>query len=239
MDIRRADINNYLISYKGHGMIEHATSSNSIGHVVNHELRHLAEFESRAKTRNLEIVKEDITLRYQFIDGKIVAVGGKATAVARLKNSDHNQTPNINIITNPSPNSTEGQAINNVSINSIDRLLNKIESALSKIKSRLEGYSETDNGGEESESINKIGLEVKKDKLESKLVELRAKKLEITQKEILGSLTELMGDTLNLLSAIYSLKGGNENRANTDKYSKIEVPDNPMQYTGLILDTMI
>jgi len=52
-------------------------------------------------------------------------------------------------------------------------------------------------------------------------------------------LTELTGDASNLLNAIYALKSGNENRGFSDKYSKIEVPDYPMQYTGLMLDTMV
>ncbi len=220
-------------------MIEHATSSNSIGHVVNHEQRHLGEFERRAEAHNLEVIKEDITIRYQFIDGKIVAVGGKATAIAREKSAGHNQAPQVDLNGGPGSVSTESYAIDSISNNIIDRLVSRVESALAKIKSRLEGLSETDTSGQFERSPNKIELENKKAKLESKLAELKSKRLEITQKEILGGLTELTGDASNLLNAIYALKSGNENRGFSDKYSKIEVPDYPMQYTGLMLDTMV
>lgn len=239
MDIRRTDFNDFLISYKGHGMTEHAASSNSIGHVVNHEQRHLREFENRAKARNLEVIKEDITLRYQFIDGKIMAVGGRATAIAREKSTGDNLELAIDPNGIPDPVSNGSQEVNGISNDMINRLVNRLESALSKIKSRLEGLDETDTLGQFEGSPNKIDLEMKKEKLESKLAELKSRKLEITQKEILGGLTELTDDSSNLLNVIYALKSGNENRGSSDKYSKIEVPDYPMQYTGLILDTMV
>jgi hypothetical protein len=239
MDIRRIDLNSFLISYRGHGMTEHATSSNSIGHVVNHELRHLAEFESRAKARNLDVIKEDITLRYQFIDGKIIAVAGKATMIAREKSAGNNLAPPDYPKGSPDSISAGSQTVEGIPNNMIDRLVKKVESALSKIESRLEAYYETDTSGQLEGSLNKIELEIKKEKLESKLAELKSKRLEITQKEILGGLSELTGDASNLLNAIYALKSGNENSKSSDKYSKIDVPDYPMQYTGLMLDTMI
>jgi hypothetical protein len=239
MNIQRASLNDYLISYKGHGMIEHASKTNSIGHVVNHERRHLAQFESRARARNLDIIKEDISICYKIIDNKIVAVAGKASLIARAQNptqSQITQSDSIDINEPASPMSAESEK---ESINDIDRLVNRIEAALVTINNRLEGLSDNESEKRFDKSADKTRLETKRERLESKLNELKSKKLEITQKEILGGLAELMADASNLIKAIYTAKSGNENQRYSDKYSKIEVPDYPTQYTGLMMDATI
>jgi hypothetical protein len=240
MNIQSADLSSYLISYKGHGMIEHASSSNSIGHVVNHEQRHLAQFENRARFRNQEIISEDINISYKLIDGKIIAVAGKATAVVKDKLSDNQSTSSTSNSQSGPPRTDSADSQKPGVDNRIDQLMNKIEAALSTINNRLEGITQfTKQEPTGDSSADRSRLEIKKQKLEAKMAELKAKKLELTSREILGGLAELVDDSANLLSAIYKLKSGNENRSSTDEYSKIEVPEYSMQYTGLMLNTMI
>jgi hypothetical protein len=93
--------------------------------------------------------------------------------------------------------------------------------------------------GHGDSTIDESCLEIIKQKPDLKMAELKAKKLEMTSREILGGLAEMINDSANILGAIYTLKSGNENRSSSDEYSKIEVPEYSMQYTGLMLDTMI
>jgi len=240
MAIRPADISDYLISYRGHGMIEHATTSNSTGHVINHEQRHIAEFENRTRIRGQKIVREDISISYKFIKGKIVAVGGEATAAAKPE-ADSNSGVQIDSKSAiSSPEFGQSASAPDSATNKIDNLLNKIENALSTIRNRLDDITTADGQDKtEHSALEENRLDSKKQKLESKLAELKSEKFELTQKEILSGLVEMMNDTANLLGAIYAIKTGNENSDSSDNYSKVEVPEYSMKYTGLILDTMI
>jgi len=62
-------------------MIETASSYNAGAHVMNHELRHLHHYQSLAAARNLEVIDSNITVIYQFVDGKLIPVRGQARAV--------------------------------------------------------------------------------------------------------------------------------------------------------------
>ncbi len=69
------------IRYKGHGQLESASPSSSVGHVVLHELRHVHEFHARAEQERRAILHEDVDIQFAFVDGQLVAIAGRATAV--------------------------------------------------------------------------------------------------------------------------------------------------------------
>jgi hypothetical protein len=82
-----------IISYKGHGQIERATKSGSVGHVLLHELRHKLEFEAQARREGKRIVREDIDINFAFRDGTFVAVSGKTTVATAPKKDDVTTAP--------------------------------------------------------------------------------------------------------------------------------------------------
>jgi len=248
MKIDKADISNYFISYQGHGMIEHATSTNSIAHVINHERRHIAQFEDQANFENKEIVSEEITINYQYIDGKIVAVAGRAKAIMRDKAGDDLKTSMVKIQNGPSD--LEGASQMNLPSKQdqqLDQAIQKIEAALTKIQNMLDRIDDG-KGNPDDESAaaaikdvrqNKEALERKRQELSARLNEIRSKKLEKMAKDLLSGIARLMNDSVNLIKAIYSLKSGKEKPDSSDEYAKMEVPDYSLQYTGLLFDTMI
>jgi hypothetical protein len=246
MQVERTDINDYFISYQGHGMIEKATKTNSIAHVINHENRHINEFKDYARFHNKEISQENITINYQFIDGKIVAVAGKATAVLKDKPPDENsvtearQTKTVETPFN-------GESGKNISLDQkLDKISNRIESALAKIDSELSKI-ENSNSTDENALANPISeltpdntaLEAKKSELTTKLNQIKSEKLEKQSENILNDVAQLFADAANIMKAINGLKASNENNKNTDEYNKMNIPDYSTQYTGLLLDTMM
>jgi len=69
-------------------MLEKASKTNSIGHVIAPENRHLSQFRNPARFSGKEIIRENISVRYAFVDDKLVAVADEATAVMRDKPKD-------------------------------------------------------------------------------------------------------------------------------------------------------
>jgi hypothetical protein len=245
MRIEKPDISNYFINYQEHGMIEKATLTDSIAHVINHENRHIDEFEDYARFHNKDIVSENITISYKFIDGKIVAVAGKATALMKEKQPDtksltdtanNESTGNQSLVT-PANNLPENQKI--------DGAINRIESALAKIETEI-GKTENESA-DDNESTNaltqtkpdKALLEAKRRALASKLNKLKSEKMKKTFEELLQGVEQLFEDAANIMKAINGLKAGNENYPTADKNNKVKVPDYSMQYTGLMLDAMM
>lgn len=72
-----------MIDYTGHGVVERATESTSVAHVMAHERAHLAQYQTLARAKGLEVVAEDIDIRLEMRNGVPVAVAGQATATLR------------------------------------------------------------------------------------------------------------------------------------------------------------
>jgi hypothetical protein len=69
------------IDYVGHGMIESASPTTSVGHVALHEGRHLSDFEARARREGRVVLAKDVDIHTELRHGVLVAVSGKATAI--------------------------------------------------------------------------------------------------------------------------------------------------------------
>jgi hypothetical protein len=72
---------NDTIYYIGHGLLEKASSNNSIMHVISHELDHVAEFKSQAIKDHAEIRSLDMKIDYEYRNGKMVAVSGETSVL--------------------------------------------------------------------------------------------------------------------------------------------------------------
>ena len=93
-----------MISYHGHGTIERAAPGQSVAHVMAHERAHIASYRSMAFQRGYDIAEQDIGIRFEMRDGKLVAVAGEATA--RLEKRSE---PDGQAAPTPEPGETESQ----------------------------------------------------------------------------------------------------------------------------------
>lgn len=248
MQVNSPDISDYLVSYKGHGMIEKATLTDSIGHVVAHENRHIQHYRSYAQFHDKEIVSEDISVRYAFIDGKLVAVAGKATAIMRDEDESNRDSIRVNSAEKaqamPDVNS-DGE--NSEKQKKLDVLLARIETALSKIDARLEksekeaGESNNSPGFLEIAQLKqkRVSLEAKKQEIAGKKNMIESEKLKKMVEDLLSGIAGLFDQAAGLIKANYAVKSGNQIGQQSDKESKIEVPDYSMLFTGIVVDTMI
>ena len=246
MQILPADISDYNISYAGHGMIEHATKTNSIAHVAAHEKRHIDHFENYARFHGKEIIRENISIRYEFVDGKIVAVAGRATATMRDKPPEQsNQEVELQTRTADRPGE---RAVSQDSARQakIDALLNRIDSALQRVEAKLDSterrgrtQDKQDAGRLASIRVRKLKLETKKKEVQKMRNELTAEKTQEVVKELLGGAAALISKSARLVRAIYGLKSGNEIAEAPDKSNEVSIPDYSLLGTGTLLDTMI
>ncbi|MCP4581884.1 MAG: hypothetical protein GY839_09710 [candidate division Zixibacteria bacterium] len=230
-------------------MLERASRTNSIGHVIAHENRHLQQFRSHARYQGKEIIRENISVRYEFVDGKITAVAGEATALMRDKPEDElkldGEAPKKSAI------DVEAELANedDQKKRKLDVILARVDAALNRLGNKLE-KAEKDEGGAYDIDQNRIAeLRGKKAELEDKKKEiikkrnmLNAEKLEEMTKELLSGLGDLIDQAANLFKAIYGLKSGQQIEQDSDKKSSsydVSIPDYSMLYTGMLLDTIV
>ncbi len=205
-----ADTTYRPISYHGHGMIEKASSHNAIAHVINHELRHLQQYRARAMYSGKEVVHENITVVYKFVDGKIIPVKGKAEAVIAEK-----EKPQKHMQDNEPE--SESQPCNEKSIDSAsdpEKRLNQIENKITKNLERTEnklsgkGLSVPDDheipGLESKLRMLKQALQ----KVEGLKAKMHMDKLNQAHEEILGGLSDKGSSDEGLLESILGLKVG-------------------------------
>lgn len=69
-----------MMAFDGHGMTEHCTEGLSVAHVSAHERGHLNSYRMRALAEGYQVVSEDIDIRFEMRDGRLVAVAGEARA---------------------------------------------------------------------------------------------------------------------------------------------------------------
>jgi hypothetical protein len=230
-------------------MTERAAVTNSIGHVIAHENRHLAHYRNYARYKDKEIIREDISVRYEYIDGKIVATAGQATAV--MKNELNEKSAEILI------DSHKGSQIDIAVDESVetdqkkmklDAIISKLEAALDKVSAKI-GAAENVQGNMPVADQEKIAdLKQKKIKLEDKKREiikkrnmLDAEKLKDMVKDLLMGLNALVDQAASLMKAIYGLKSGQQIEQNSDKDNNedVPIPDYSMLFTGILLDTTV
>lgn len=142
----RIDNGSTDVFYKGHGLIERATPSNSVGHVLLHELRHLQEFQNEARVTGREVVNPRISIDYEFRDGKLVAVSGEARAnlvPERTEGSDifQNLPPQVK---GPEKTETSGLfALDTSEIAGADEKMHQTLQKLKSIKGKIENKLES------------------------------------------------------------------------------------------------
>lgn len=247
MQIDKSNIGDSIISYKGHGMIETASRLNSIGHVIAHENRHLQQFRNRAMYQGKEISSENITIKYEFRDGKIIAVAGEATAIIKDKPPQKQELPEDLPTNQTSINIEKSYNNKNNSIKQkLDTLLSRIDAALNKFDTKLSEAENSQDNKYNNENSNLAQLRLKKSKLELKKKEIQNKKNELNaekvnelSEQLLKGISDLSEQAANLMKAINGLKYGKQIEQNPDNNNELEVPDYSMLYTGMLLDTMI
>jgi len=246
MQIAPPDLSDFTISYAGHGMIEQATKTNSIAHVVAHENRHLDHFENYARFHGKEIIHENISIRYEFVEGKIVAVAGEATATIRdkpVENKNH-----LNEVSSEASATTDVPTISRDSAREakINALLGRLETALQRVEAELDSSAKNSarTGNRDSDRLasiraRKLQLEAKKKEIQKMRVEMTAEKMQEALKEILGGAAALLSDSAGFVRAIYGLKSGKQISENPDNHNEVSLPDYSLSYTGTLLDTMV
>ncbi len=248
MRIDKSGIGDSIISYKGHGMIETASRLNSIGHVIAHENRHLQQYRNRAMYQGKEITSEDITVKYEFRDGVLVAVAGEAKATMRDKPEDTSEQSDVLEVARNQPVDTNADIGNeeNNKKQKLDILLTRIDAALNKLDSKLGESEKESESGSRSENGNlaqlrqkRVELEQKRKEINNKKNKLNAEKLNELTEQLLEGLSDLTEQASKLMKSIYGLKTGKQIEQNPDNSNELEVPDYSMLYTGMLLDTMI
>jgi hypothetical protein len=230
-------------------MLERASRSNSIGHVIAHENRHLAQFRNRARFSGKEIIRENISVRYEFVDGKIVAVAGEATAVMRDKPNDGSKLEIEDLDKSKIGLDTGTGNEDNQKMRKLDVILARVGTALNRIGDKLDKAEKNQSGVYDINRDQIAQLRAKKLKLEDKKKEiikkrnmLNAEKLKKMTEELLGGLTDLIDQAANLFKAIYGLKSGQQIRQDSDNNTSskdVSIPDYSMLFTGMMLDTIV
>jgi hypothetical protein len=249
MRVDDTNITNFIISYKGHGMTETAPITDTIGHVVAHENRHIAHYRNYARYHNKEITSEDISVRYAFVNGKIVAVAGKATATMKDKPAEKSDELQVNASKDSTIDITVDKSTKSDQKKmKLDVVVSRLEAALDRVSAKID---EAENQPDKSPAVNQdkiTELKQKKIKLEEKKREIMKKrnaidtdKLKDMVKDLLTGLNSLVDQAANLMKAIYGLKSGQQIKQNSDNnYSKeVSIPDYSMLFTGILLDTTV
>ncbi len=208
------------ITYRGHGMLEKASSFNAQAHVVNHERHHLQQYRAIARATGKEVVDENITIQYKFVDGKLIPVKGEATAVLKEKTQNDDTLELSAIKSQAAPRSEVDNSTKKAdqAETKIDQIENRIKSQLEKIRGRIsEAESEDDS------SMKLAGLKSKERQLEqaaSKIDNLRARSDIQSQGSSLTQLLEKVGKALmspeKLMEAIMGVKTGKSPESNDD-----------------------
>lgn len=223
------------ITYRGHGMLEKASSFNAQAHVVNHERHHLQQYRAIARATGKEVVDENITIQYKFVDGKLIPVKGEATAVLKEK-TESDDTLELSALSRKDANSTEvdnSDQKNNQAGTKIEQIENRIKSQLEKIRGRISEVESKDDS-----SMKLAGLNNKERQLEqaaSKIDNLHARSDMQSQGNSLNQLLEKVGKALmspeKLMEAIMGVKTGKSPESD-DESSHAENAMSEMAYSS-------
>jgi DNA repair exonuclease SbcCD ATPase subunit len=218
------------ISYQGHGMIEKATGYNATAHVINHELHHLNQYRSIARNTGKEIVSENITLVYQFVNGKLIPVRGKAEAMMVDKES----TAALPVINQDLSDSSEAETVNSQpeAGEKAARLEQQLNAQLNELQKRIEQLEQSDESG-----MQLANLENKQRHLEQLIAKLKGLKARIGMEELNGLQNDLLRQIeesamapKGMLDAIMGLKSGT---GNDDKdLSAVKPREHNQSYNG-------
>jgi len=218
-----ADTTYKPISYQGHGMIEKASSFNAVAHVINHERRHLDHYRSIARWGGKDVISENITVSYQFVDGKLIPVSGRAEAV--IADKENPQSLEINIPESEAADNNQFESANNDfkqnnSEDKVTQLENKLENKLQQLEQKITELEEESSG-----NLQKVNLESKKRQIEqviSKVKSIKSKndmeELGALQDQLLDKMEEALMSPEKILEAIMGVKT-NQNESKEDNPS--------------------
>lgn len=218
------------ISYQGHGMIEKVTGYNATAHVINHELHHLNQYRSIARNTSKEIVSENITLVYQFVNGKLIPVRGKAEATMVDKESSAAMPP-INLDLSDSS-KTEAVNAQSETEEKAARLEQKLNTQLSDLQKQIDRLEQNEESG-----MRLSNLENKKRHLEQLIAKLNRLKARVEMEDLSGLQNGLLGQIeesvmapQGMLEAIMGVKteNGNEDEKSSANWPK----DHDQNYNG-------
>ena len=211
------------IIYKGHGMLEKASSYNANAHVVNHERHHLQQYRAIAMATGKEVVCENISIQYQFVDGKLIPVKGEASAVLKQKEAKPD-TLEIEFGSmergGNQDQKTEASPQNNTD-QKIERIENRIESQLEKVKGKISELESEDDSGFKLASLQ--NKENQLEQIRSKIESLKSGLEMESGGQAMNDLLEKIGNAVmspqKLLEAIMGVKTGETDEINTTSSS--------------------
>jgi len=210
MDVSTDSYRPNMISYRGHGMTERTSASNATAHVMAHERRHLQEFRNIANASDMEVVSENISVRYEFVDGKLIPVKGEATAVLRDKQETDQAVPVAQPEADPESSAgIEGETeVRNLK-SRLASMKKAVEKQLDDAYSELDSLSDAKGTGD----VQLTSLKARIAQFEEKLRKIDRLKSEIDstqlgelQKAVLGSMGRAGESTENIIGAILGLK---------------------------------
>jgi hypothetical protein len=211
-------------------MIEKTTGYNATAHVINHELHHLNQYRSIARNTGKEIVSENITLVYQFVDGRLIPVRGRAEATMVNKES----SAAIPLIKQDLLDSSKMETVKTQSETrkKAAKLEQKLNTQLNDLQKQIDRLEQIDESG-----MRLSNLESKKRHLEQLIAKLNSLKARVEMEELGGLQNDLLRQIeesamspQGMLEAIMGLKAEN---GNVDEKSSVNQPeDHNQSYNG-------
>ncbi len=190
----------WIISYKGHGMVEKSRAETSIGHVVLHELRHLNQYRAKALWEGRDIVEMHVDIHIEIIDGVPVAVAGEAVATfgppepfnkpqLEVKSSEIEKKDNLK------SSSTTDEPENEYDRKNLDEIRRELalkEAELSRIEEKLKDLEAKKKSGEDvSQEMRK--LENEREQLKEEIKKLKDSELKKLTKGEKSKKIDIMG----------------------------------------------
>ncbi len=190
----------WIISYKGHGMVEKSRAETSIGHVVLHELRHLNQYRAKALWEGRDIVEMHVDIHIEIIDGVPVAVAGEAVATfgppepfnkpqLEVKSSKIEKKDNLK------SSSTTDEPENEYDRKNLDEIRRELalkEAELSRIEEKLKDLEAKKKSGEDvSQEMRK--LENEREQLKEEIKKLKDSELKKLTKGEKSKKIDIMG----------------------------------------------
>ena len=195
------------ISYHGHGQIERAATNSSLIHVDAHERRHITSYYRKALALGAEVKNPRIHYDVEFRDGKLVAVGGKATALIISPPDDVQiSEPGRDAAKTLIENAPVDKAQEPPSQTSSEELVRELQSIQRELKADQEQleYQKSLENSEADKSLadrKKRDLDQKLDEVNRLLAQMRSEQAAETSAELLAAGAETY-DVANRIATI-------------------------------------
>jgi len=183
------------IRYHGHGQIERAAANNSLAHVDAHERRHITSYYRKALALGAQVKNPRIHYNVEFRDGKLVAVGGKATALIvnkpdEVQISEPGREAAKKLAANASVDTTQEPA----SPTSTEDLVKELQSIQRELKTdeeqiEYEKMLKTSEADKSSTAREQRDLDQKLEQVNRLLSQMRVEQAEETSADLLSAAT--------------------------------------------------